>query len=362
MIEICNISECTACGVCATVCPQSCITYAEDRLGRNVPIVDDSRCIKCKLCERTCHNNLQLQLSPPSSCYAMRYEGKSASNSTSGAISYLLSLTVLSNSGVIYGASFEKGTVRHIRIDSIDQVNKIQGSKYVRSIIDGKLLLLLKKDALDGRRILFTGTACQIAAVKLFLKYDYQNVYFLEVLCHGTPPSTYLEKYYHKYVSIIPDQVKFRNKDKYIFELYVGDKLVFGKDLRNSMYIQGFLHDIILDPSCYSCRYVGRQRVGDLTIGDYWGFLLNGERCSAVMANSPKGEQLLLDIKSSCVCLEADLLHIEKNNKPLRASARANVFSRIFQFLYPRVGFSISLNVATIHHRLKNILLKILNK
>lgn len=362
MGDICNKKECTSCGVCTTVCPQSCITIVNDNIGHKVPFVDRERCISCGICKRYCHNNRQVKLHAPLQCYAMRYQGRQLEKSTSGGISYLLSSYFIKRNGIVYGAAFENGEVSHIRIDDVSKLERIQGSKYVRSIIYSNILEQIQIDTLSGKQVLFTGTACQIAAVKSFMKRDYQNLLYLEILCHGTPPSSYLGEYCCNYVDVTPTSIKFRNKEQYIFEVYFEDKIVLSQNLRDSMYIQGFLHDIILDPSCYNCKYVGEKRVGDIAVGDFWGYSIDGLPCSAVLVNTTNGEKRLLEIIDDCVWIKTKFECIAQSNKPLRDSAKENFFSEVFQRLYPKFGFQVALNVATIHHRIKNMLLKLLRK
>lgn len=362
MTEICSNEECTSCGVCVSICPNQCIELKNNKYGHLIPFVNNELCINCELCRRSCHNNKQIKLHSPIRCYAMRYGGIHSENSTSGAISYLLSKHVLTNNGIVYGASFVNGTVSHIRIDKIDNIYKIQGSKYVQSLIDVSIYQSLKEDAIAGKTVLYTGTGCQIAAAKSFLKKDYSNVVYLEILCHGTPSSSYLADYRKQYSSINPDDVKFRKKGQYVLEFYKKNKLLFSQNIRNSMYLQGFLHDIILHSSCYNCKYCGEYRIGDITIGDYWGKFLAGHECSAVLVCTNKGGLLIEKILISTVYQDADFYNIAMFNKPLCISAKQNVLSRLFLFLYPICGFSIALNLSTFLHRIKNLLLILLNK
>lgn len=362
MDNICSIEKCTSCNVCTTVCPKQCIQLTDDKHGHLVPVINHKYCIDCKLCERNCHNNHLLELSSPIKCFAMRYNDLSSLYSSSGGISYLLTKKILEFKGVVYGAAFVDGIVSHIRIDNTNDLFRLQGSKYVQSIVENHIYRQLKNDAQSGKRVLYTGTGCQIAAAKTFLKKEYVNVIYVEILCHGTPSSKFLSEYVSIFTKELPEEIVFRKKGRYILEVLRNKKILLKKNLRNSMYLQGFLHDIILHPSCYDCNYSGEKRIGDITLGDYWGHLLNGKSCSVVLCNNSKGIDIITSIFEFCEYEETNFNSVARTNKPLRESADYNIYSRIFAILYPVIGFRHALNISTFHHRLKNILLKVLNK
>ena len=169
-------------------------------------------------------------------------------------------------------------------------------------------------------------------------------------------------EYIKHFTRIQPDAIKFRDKSRYVIEAYKGNELIFSENLRNSMYLQAFLHDIILHPSCYNCNFSGKQRIGDITVGDFWRHSLNGQSCSAVLINTEYGAKIIKSIIDYCLYEEIDFYDIVKQNKPLNRPASHNISSRIFSFLHTIWGFWIALNVSTFQHRIKNYILRVLNK
>lgn len=180
--------------------------------------------------------------------------------------------------GVVFGAAFDDDfLVHHIAIESIEDLKLLQGSKYLQSKIQNKY-----KEAQDflnkGRKVLFSGTACQIAGLKSFLRKEYDNLFAIDVLCHGVPSQKawqkYLEDKEKKYDSSL-NKIEFRNKatgwKEYSVKIAFSNSKTYTEIFPVDDYMKLFLCNICLRPSCYDCKFKSLNRPSDITLGDCWG-------------------------------------------------------------------------------------------
>ena len=234
-------------------------------------------------------------------------------DSRSGGIFTALSDYILQNDGVVYGAviSFPDMIVVHRRAESESGRNLMRGSKYVQSDISD-CFALIKKDLEAGRLVLFTGSSCQVAAVKLVLGERYPNLFTVDIICHGVPsPSiwkdyiTYIQK---KYGAVCCD-VDFRNKNRFgwtahveTFKLRKGNKI---KVIDSIYYTKLYYSHLITRPCCSYCPYKCKNHPGDITIGDYWGIkkaapeFFNEMGVSLLLINSERGNMLFDRVKDA---------------------------------------------------------------
>lgn len=203
--------------------------------------------------------------------------------SSSGAIFYSLSKYVLENKGIVYGVTMTNDCYQaeFTRVVEISEIKKLLGSKYLQAKL-GDTFLQVKKDLLSEKLVLFSGTACQVNGLKNFLGKDYENLICIDVICHGVPSPALWKKYVQyqeednlgklKYIS-------FRCKDVILKE-FKYDDLKYCKVTNESKYIyipktldsymQMFLRDYCLRPSCYKC-IAKENKMSDLSIADFWG-------------------------------------------------------------------------------------------
>lgn len=238
-------------------------------------------------------------------------------NSTSGGAFTALSDYVLENKGAVYGAVLIRNEVVHIRGTTVQERDMMRGSKYVQSNISG-MFQLIKKDLVDGVMVLFSGTPCQVSAVKKFLGpyASHELFYVCDIICHGVPsPKVFSEylKYYQKKNNISISKVVFRDKNGYKWEnchesVYDGElKFDF------SGYAKLFYGHESLRPSCYQCHFTNLNRPGDITLGDYWGIekidsgFNDGLGTSLVLINTEKGNFLFEKTLQCGICKESDL-------------------------------------------------------
>ena len=194
MIKI-DFEHCTGCEACIQICPQKCISTQQGEFDFLYPVVDEDRCIDCHLCEKVCP--IDKDVSAPEdqkASAAVNKDKKVLVNSTSGAAFSALSDHVLGQNGVVYGCAMDGMKVHHVRIDNLRNLKRLRGSKYVQSRI-GNVFKEAEADLQEGRKVLFSGTPCQIAGLKYYLRKEYENLITVDIVCHGVGSQAYFDKF-----------------------------------------------------------------------------------------------------------------------------------------------------------------------
>ncbi len=336
----CDPRYCTSCMACKQVCTQNAISFVVDEEGFYSIKVDEKRCIGCKLCIKKCHvntsNNVLLR-KPTKLLAAVSKNNYLRINSSSGGIFSEISKLFLNNGGVVYGAAFDNDfSVHHIMIESEKELYKLRGSKYVQSNTDG-IFENVRVQLDRKKKVLFSGTPCQIAGLKKYIGYN-SNLYTIDILCHGVVSPMFWKDYLlnleHIYGKI--KSVNFRSKingwKEYSMDIkfesgenYIGGRL-------EDPYTKSFLLDFANKQTCHRCEYAREERVGDITLGDFWGFKesFNGvlkdddKGISAMMINSQKGEHLLDMISSDVSTEQRDICYLKKTNRTLEFPSKIN--------------------------------------
>ena len=313
MIKVEDKKKCCGCEACVQKCPTQCISMCEDNEGFQYPLVDLSRCIDCKLCERVCpYTNPVLPSSKPLSVWAAKCRDLSVrKKSSSGGLFYLLAEQVLEQQGVVFGVRFDKKwDAVFDAVETINDLPLLMGSKYVQASV-GHAYIRVRDLLNQERRVLFTGTPCQVQGLKRFLGKEYDNLYCISVLCHGVPSPkvwhTYLSTFGHRieYVNFRSKRTGWRN---YRVEIHyrsgdADDIQTYSSIFRDNPYMNSFLNDITLRPSCHRCEFKLDNSFSDLILGDFWNidyvlpFFNDDNGTSIVIACSKKGTALLDDIK-----------------------------------------------------------------
>lgn len=213
---------CCGCSACFQICPQKCITMEPDEEGFLYPHFHKENCTNCNLCTTICPILRKQDLyknsnRTPKAIGGWHKNEEIRHNSSSGGAFSLFAIHILNQGGIVYGAALdEKLQTKHIGIESIEELNKLRGSKYVQSNING-VYTEIRKNLQQGRPVLFTGTPCQAAGLNSFLSKDYDNLYIMDFICHGVPSPKVFQDYVKylsdKYKNIVTD-FKFRMKDK----------------------------------------------------------------------------------------------------------------------------------------------------
>ena len=220
------------------------------------------------------------------------------SSSSGGAFHHLAEAFILKLNGVVYGSTIEQGNVHHIRIDKIENITKLQKSKYVYSDID-KSYLFCEKDLVNDKFVMYCGTPCQIYGLLRYLNSRETNtkkLYTIDFICHGTPDPRYWNLYTvlkFKNEKILDTDFRFKKNSWGDFSIkIVTDKRVYVKKAYDDIYMRAFLFNYILRPNCFECKFKGAIRESNLTLGDYWGY--KGEQL-----NKKLGISLIVENKKS---------------------------------------------------------------
>ena len=370
-MEICSVDKCTGCSACYNACSHQAIKMREDKLGHLFPIVDSDKCVRCMLCKSSCPVNNKPILVYPAKCYAVALLDKNdLRKSASGGAATAMMREVLRNEGVVYGCTGENiFNVHHIRIDNVADVEKLRGSKYVQSSI-GYIYKMVKTDLQNHREVLFTGTPCQIAGLRAYLRKDYPNLTTVDLVCHGVPPQKMLTENIRSYTSETDGsklQVSFRRKISPSKAKLNSARIEYGwfcknqpyscvsKRFYNDSYMLGFLQCLTFRESCYTCRYATSARCSDITLADFWGLgndagFENGKGVSLCLINSDKGQTLIERITPYTKVAERDVVEAVIGNGQLQRPSCKNHAHNMFRGLYPIYG----LNIA-IHKSLKRV-------
>lgn len=314
-------SECCGCTACQQVCPAQCITMEPDEEGFLYPKINEANCIHCQKCERVCpirHPALPVGKTEAFVGYAENLALRRASSS--GGVFSLAAQWILSRQGAVFGAAFDEHfQVRHICVESAEELGRLRGSKYVQSSLENTYAEA-KRELQNGRWVLFSGTACQVAGLKNDLGEEYERLLTVDVLCHGVPSPKIWDLYLQEQESANRSKissVQFRDKVSGWKQYSLTSRYENGRTCSfrfpEDPYMCMFLGNIDLRPSCYDCRFKAFPRASDLTIGDCWGIdklmpdMDDDQGTSVILVHTPKGRQLLDAIRDKLVLRNAEL-------------------------------------------------------
>lgn len=363
-MNISKISNCYGCMACVNICPQKCIDIKHDKLGFLYPSVK-SNCTNCGKCLRTCPANSPIPLNSPIETWAVWKKDKiELSKSSSGGAASAISESFIKQKGIVYGCAFiPPFNIKHIRCDSIQGTAILKGSKYVQSDIYDTYHLI-KEDLKLNKKVLFIGTPCQVAGIKKYFHSNNSNLYTIDLICHGAPSIKLLKESIP--TSILNgniDNISFRKNIQYHFSIKSNNKIIYERPLYNDLYLKGFFTSLFCRSSCYNCQFATSKRIGDITLGDFWGYNIKETNhdlslgTSLCFTNTEKG-QLLLN-KTDDICKRKGNIHNAINgNKPLNSPAKYNIKSKIFHKLYSIVGFKTSVICSIPAIILKNKIMK----
>ncbi len=297
-------SHCTGCAACVNACPCGAIRMEPDGEGFSYPRIDPTHCISCRACERACPANA---VTPPErgpeAYYGYACDALTCRGSSSGGVFSVLAAEILRQGGVVYGAGYDDTfRVCHRRIDRAEDLHQLRTSKYVQSDI-GKTFCETRELLKQEVPVLFSGTPCQIAALRQFLGREYEKLYTQDIVCHGVPSPEVWQQYLKEcHGSRQPAFVSFRDKtlgwNDFSMRINYADGTSYRELATKDPYERAFLANLTLRPSCYQCQYKTVSRVSDLTLADYWGVelvhpeLKEQQGVSLVLIHSEKGREL----------------------------------------------------------------------
>ena len=338
-----NNTMCTGCTACQKMCPVSAITMIENKNGFSYPNTDYTKCTNCGLCREKCPvNDSNHELLPINVYAAKNKNSKVVKNSSSGGIFSLLATPILNKKGVVYGAIFVNGEVKHIKVKEIEALPSIQRSKYVQSNISG-IFEEVKKDLMCGIHVLFSGTPCQIAGLKAFLKQPYLNLITVDFICHGVPSPKVLSKYLkslEKSYNSSCEELNFRDKTNgwanYNFKVKFKNGKVFSESFTENAYMKAFLKDLTIRPCCSNCNFKNGKNYSDITLGDYWGInavhpdFSDNKGVSAVIINTTKGQELFNEIREEISMITSNIDAVKIGNPVYSRAVQPNPEQGVF--------------------------------
>lgn len=377
--EICPTGKCTACGACVNICPMKAISFKENEYGELHPFVDLNKCTGCGLCQKRCPNNNPNKFNQAGHCFAAWIlDNEKRAECASGGVATMLSeYVVTEKKGVVFGTAYDANMIPRVTwVDALEGVEKLKGSKYVKSVVGADTFKKVLEFLDEDRYVLFIGTPCQISGLLSFLGGERENLLTVDLLCHGVCPVNYfiseIEYLKARYKIENVSNIRFRGNDEDNSLMTFFDRLIgrynsnnyklsvwtkdrFGKPLlryrggpAENYYLAGFMKGISLRENCYSCSYARPERISDLTIGDFIGLgqeipfegpLIN---TSVVLTNSRKGEVLYSDVvekKGGVVSMERPFSERLSYPFSLTKPFPHHILAPRFRKLYRKIGY-----------------------
>ena len=356
-----NKENCCGCGACMQLCPKNAIKMREDECGFIYPKINYEICIGCGKCKSSCaFQNKIINNSPQKTFAAVSKDSEIVKKSASGGVFASLAKKFINDKGIVFGASFcDEWNVKHIKVDNIDDLIKLQGSKYTQSSTE-KTYSEAKKLLKKGIKVLYSGTPCQIAGLYGYLGNDYDNLITVDLVCHGVPNNRMFKEYLYFLENKEHGKIKqFTFRDKNIGWGINGSAVILKKDSEKikkilqsaSSYFFYFSQGLIYRDSCYKCKYACSHRPADLTLGDYWGiekvhpeYLGNNgwnesKGISVVIANTIKGIEFLNKNQSCFEMKKSDFEKASEGNLQLRRPSEYNIKREEILEIYMKNGW-----------------------
>lgn len=368
MIEkVCELSKCTGCFACANACPMNAIQMQPGKIGHLFPTITD-KCIECNKCINTCPINNPVKLQQPQKTLAFwAKDDEEHHSSTSGGAAACITNYILEETGTVYGcASLPHGVIEHIRVDKKEDSFKLKGSKYVHSHINNSYRSI-KADLKNGRKVLFIGLPCQVAGLRNYIGNDDNNLYAIDLICHGVPCQQVLFEYIES-LGIKRNEISvvaFREARGSYLTVKTSGRSLYHKHECKDLYYMAFNDNLCFRDSCFTCKYSVPKRVGDLTIGDFWGL---GKRMpfnhdthgnvSVVLVNNAKGRFLMDACANEYDAEERTLEEAIAGNHNLH-SPSSSQNSKKFSKLYGKVDIQTALRRCLLKRRMKALLIPI---
>ena len=294
-----------------------------DEEGFVYPLIDEEKCVNCGLCQKVCHEVNDNVFNTGRHKYfglMLKDDNLLMKSSSGGAFTAICS--AIGNDAIICGSTFDETLkAHHLCVENNeDGINRLRKSKYLQSDLR-EVFVEIKHYLRDGRNVLFTGTACQVAALYTFLGGKPDNLYTVDLICHGVPNQHIFDSYITSLKAkskIAINRYSFREKHRFLNDWEIGikygnEKQMFYRSWGEDCYMSGFLRGLFYRPVCYGCRYSNQdiKRPADITIADFWGSekvnkILNSKRGSSLLiSNNVKGMTLIEQIKSDVLLVES---------------------------------------------------------
>lgn len=378
MILFENKNQCCGCTSCANVCPCNAITMVADEEGFKYPEINGDLCIECGRCKAVCQiHSLKTEKEIEPMVYAAQNsDDETRAKSTSGGMFSVFANKILADGGVIYGVAYsEDFTVVHERAETVEAYERFRGSKYVQSDLSD-CFLKVKEDLKNGRKVLFTGTPCQIAGLKTFLGENakFENIILCEIICHGAPSP----KLWKDHLALLESErcskvVNYRNRSKVLGwhghneHVYFENGKEEYKTKLSQLHKDLFYAHLTIRPSCYACQHTQFPRSADISIADFWGIenfmpdFDDNKGTSMLILNTNKALNLYNEVKDHLICRKSNLTDAfyDNHKRPAKMNVNRDDFWKDYQahgYLYVAQKYSAYTTVGRIKRQTKIIL------
>lgn len=328
MEQLVPVDCCTGCAACYVSCPKDAIEMKEGHEGFLYPQVDLDKCNSCTLCLKICPvkntSKTKVDLRP------LLYAGWTNNpdlldESTSGGVFSEIAENVLREDGVVFGAAYDQNLrVCHQVVETVDDLSRLRGSKYVQSLV-GDTYIQAENYLKAGRRVLYSGTPCQIAGLYSALQKKHDALLTCDLLCHGVPsPKVFrmaVSSLENKYNSTVIE-ILFREKSCGWLHPTVVIKFANGKSLvenpTDNHFNLGFIKSVFHRPACFECPIKPIGSGADITLGDFWELLqyepssINKNGTSAIIVNTEKGKHTIENLQGNLSLTEYPFSYIKK--------------------------------------------------
>lgn len=295
--------------------------------------------------------------------------------SSSGGVFSELAKNILEHKGVVFGCALdEQMQARHRLVDTVQELHTLQGSKYVQSDI-GETYIQCAEFLKEGRKVLFSGTPCQIEGLYRYLECvsdgkTMEHLYTQDFICHGVASpmvwNDYMEVQKRKANANKITDVKFRDKSggwsHYALLMKFSDGSEVKESVNESVWSRGFLNNLYLRPSCYHCKCKKVNRKSDITLADFWGIervvpeLADDKGVSLLLVHSKRGAELIENIKDRIYLKETEFEAAIRENSSMMKSAiiDQNRRKKFFQ-IYPKVHQDVRLEKMIVKYTKKRV-------
>ena len=336
MIEIIDKEKCMGCHACYNRCPVQAIEMMEDEKGFKYPQVNKEKCINCGLCEKVCPILNKINIENEPKAFAVKNKNEEIrKKSSSGGMFTLLAESILNEGGVVFGVAFDENwKLKHTYAENVENLLIFRGSKYLQSTI-GDTYAKVKEFLNNGRKVMFTGTPCQIEGLKSYLGKENDNLFTQDIICHGVPSP----KVHERYLKYLKDKYKAEKIENIVHRTKINgwknwcvnvkvNNAEYIKSHNDDPYMQAFLRNTSLRESCYNCQFKKKNRASDITLADFWGIeniapeMDDDKGTSLVIVNSEKGKQIFEQIKDKIIYKQVDFEEAIRYNPSMTKSVK----------------------------------------
>lgn len=356
-MKLCDEYNCTMCGACIESCKKNAICFQRTETGFDIPRIDQNKCIECGACQLSCPvlNELPKYKFYPRAFLAYSLDECILRQSASGGVFRELANETINKGGVVVGAKWDKNFQVNLEVaTNINEVAFFSGSKYVQSN-HNNVYLKIKKFLDQGTNVLISALPCQIAGLRSFLKKEYNNLCTVDIVCHGCASGELFNSFIMKKSKELGTLEKINHTDKIngwtrmiqrTINYFDGEKSLY-VDSHDDAYLDGFLSNLYFKEACYSCKFNQMPRVGDITLGDFFGIgtikkaeHLNKMGVSQVIINTNKGWSIFCDCKERMYVEERELRECLYFNHNLWRSSIPNTRHKAFMEDYKCMDYA----------------------